>query len=308
MFSTNTFTSTSFVNLSAADSDLRLFGDTTVNAGSTISGPGNVIVVQGRTLSLDDGAGIAADVVCPGILEIASGTGDGIATLNNYYPNGVGFLSIDLNGSPASGNFDQLVVGGTAALAGTLTVRYGGGGTIGDVWKVLDGSVTGSFSGFTTSGLPAGLGLLKFETSGGVYVKLVGAGTYLDWAAGEGIPLDEIAIDDDPDGDLLVNAFELFLGTDPLVPGFAYYFEPHVIDVNGTDYLSITVVLANTFVPSDLTFQVTRSTDLQSWASAGVILHSSVFDPVESTEVRVYRSTFPFDSLEQEFLRAEVSP
>jgi hypothetical protein len=71
----------------------------------------------------------------------------------NYTEGANAHLAIKLGGTSAGINYDQLSVGGSAALAGTLNISYWNGFTpaIGNIFTVLAGSaLTGGFSAVTS--------------------------------------------------------------------------------------------------------------------------------------------------------------
>lgn len=62
----------------------------------------------------------------------------------------------------------------------------------------------------------------------------------------------------------------------------------------------------NGIIPSDIVLTANRSTNLQNWTPANVMLEDTDFDPIDCVEIRHYRSTFPLGSLPKEFLRLEA--
>ena len=81
---------------------------------------------------------------------LAPGTSAGTTTVNGSYTQNSGTLAIELGGT-AAGQFDKLVVTGTATLGGALDVNLFGGfaPTLGQSWEIIDvaGSLSGTFAG-----------------------------------------------------------------------------------------------------------------------------------------------------------------
>ena len=140
---------------------LNLLGQVLVNGQATVSAGGllvnggftaNSLTVLGNALL--GGAGtIYGNVFNYG--TVSPGNSPGTLTIaGNYTQGSSGNLLVEIAG-PA--NFDRLVVGGAASLAGTLTVTTVDGGTLafGDKYQFL--SAAGGISGeFDTIAMPAG--------------------------------------------------------------------------------------------------------------------------------------------------------
>jgi hypothetical protein len=100
---------------------------------------GRIDVESGTLHLLDSFTNDGTVIIAAGMTFQVGGT---------YTQNGTGTLEVQLGGSPASGLFGKLVVGGTATLAGTLQVDLvnGYGGNPGDVFTILTfGSRMGDF-------------------------------------------------------------------------------------------------------------------------------------------------------------------
>jgi hypothetical protein len=112
-----------------------LGGGVTVDAAGTLRGHGTI-----------GGNVVNNGVVFPG------GSGTGILTVNdNFTQTSTGTLNIEITPSTVPGTgFDQLQVGGTASLAGTLAVQVDNG-TVGSQYDILHaaGGVSGSFGAAT---------------------------------------------------------------------------------------------------------------------------------------------------------------
>ncbi len=90
----------------------------------------------------------------------------------NYTQTSLGILQIDLNGTTPGSEYDQLIVTGTATLAGRLNVSVSGyAPAVGDVFQILQaGSVAGDFE---ISSLPTfASGVKLIESTGSTNVTL----------------------------------------------------------------------------------------------------------------------------------------
>ena len=138
-----------------ANSGTVSFGNAFIqNAGQTVLNGGNFAFSQaaqllGGTLT---GAGTITGSVSNNA-AIGTGASPGLLTISgNYTESHNAHLAIKLGGTTAGTNYDQLSVGGSAALAGTLDISYWNGFTpsAGNVFTVLAASaVTGGFSAIT---------------------------------------------------------------------------------------------------------------------------------------------------------------
>ena len=143
------------------DGLLNLLGQVLVNGQATVSAGGLLVngefTANGLTVlrnALLGGAGtIFGNVLNNG--TVSPGNSPGTLTIvGNYTQGSSGNLAMEIAGP---NNFDRLVVSGTAALAGTLTVTTVDGGTLsfGDKYQFL--SAAGGISGeFDTIAMPAG--------------------------------------------------------------------------------------------------------------------------------------------------------
>jgi hypothetical protein len=123
-------------------------GTTTLTAANNAVGAvtvsaGGLIIAAGSTLT------VAGDFNDQGSVTLgASGAGAGIIHVGGNYTQGPGAtLTVQVGGAPASGRFSQLIVTGTAHLAGTLTVQLNGyTPSSGDSFRILtDAAVNGDF-------------------------------------------------------------------------------------------------------------------------------------------------------------------
>jgi hypothetical protein len=124
----------------------------TTLTGGTLSGTG---MVAG---TLTNSGGTVAPGDAPGRLTVAG----------NYTQEAGGTLGIDLAGTTPGTEFDQLLVGGSATLNGTLSLADEGGfaPAFGDTFKILSGasSRTGTFA--TVAGPSAGLYGVEYNPDG----------------------------------------------------------------------------------------------------------------------------------------------
>ncbi len=133
---------------------VQTVGSTVVSSGTVLSA--GAVQILGGTLSGNgtiDADVTNACVVSPGpplgILSLAAG--------KTYTQTPVGALAIQIAGYTPGTQFDQLVVGGNAALSGRLQVSFTGGfiAKPGDAFEILAcGSQTGSFSAIDPPGIP----------------------------------------------------------------------------------------------------------------------------------------------------------
>ncbi len=132
------------------------FATTTVEAGTLeVGDAADAATVLTSAVSVDSGAtlrghgSIDGDVTNDG--TVFPGGSIGTLTINgNYTQNSDGTLNIEITPSTIAGTgYDQLVVSGTASLAGTLAVQVDNGTyTVGSLYDLLhaDGGVTGRFA------------------------------------------------------------------------------------------------------------------------------------------------------------------
>ena len=138
-----------------ANSGTVSFGNAFIqNAGQTVLNGGNFAFSQvaqllGGTLT---GAGTITGSVSNNA-AIGTGASPGLLAISGNYTEGPNaHLAIKLGGTSAGTNYDQLSIGGNAALAGTLDVSYWNGFTpsAGNVFTVLACNArTGAFSAIT---------------------------------------------------------------------------------------------------------------------------------------------------------------
>ena len=139
-----------------ASAELRLGGDTRVEAGALFAGDGRLGVAAGGTLTLEDGVNLAgAGVLNDGTLAIATGTG--AASVHRYEQSSTGALVVTLGGYLQGDDHDLLIVaGGPALIDGRLSVELASiaadtamfAPQIGDAFTILTalGGVSGTFN------------------------------------------------------------------------------------------------------------------------------------------------------------------
>jgi autotransporter-associated beta strand protein len=139
---TNTYTGPTTIDAGILQIDGSITSPTTVNPGGALAGTGTIY----RSLT-NDGSVAPGTPALPGILTVSG----------NYAQGGAGSLLLRITPSAVPGaGYDQLQVGGSASLGGTLRVAVGSGPyTIGQRYDLLHarGSVSGSFSQTAYSGL-----------------------------------------------------------------------------------------------------------------------------------------------------------
>ncbi len=122
--------------------DLDCNGHNVINgAGHTIKGNGDILTNGG----LFTNNGTISPGLSPGRIAISG----------NYTQGSTGVLNMEIGGKTPGTEYDQLVVGGTAALNGTLNVTLINGfrPQVGDVFQILSpGAFTGAFSTINTTG------------------------------------------------------------------------------------------------------------------------------------------------------------
>jgi gliding motility-associated-like protein len=131
-------------------------GSTTVSAGAlavngALNGTSAVSVSSGATLT---GSGSVTNLNVNSGGTLSPGNGTGVFTVNgNLQMNSGSALTIDINGATAGTGYDQVIVNGTASLAGNLVVNHGYSPGQGDIYTIIVNDmadlITGTFSGLT---------------------------------------------------------------------------------------------------------------------------------------------------------------
>ena len=156
------------------------------STGFILRDSGTVIYVNNSSIkgkfTLRGGAGIQAQnggyyqgnitndggVISPGA---SAGTVGTLTIDGNYTQTSTGVLNIEVNGTTPGTQYDQLVVTGTATLAGRLNVSAGFTPSVGNTFQFLQaGSITGDFQVVSLPTLSGGVALTK--TTGATDVTL----------------------------------------------------------------------------------------------------------------------------------------
>lgn len=142
--------------------ELAVHGLTRVDAGAAFNGAGDLVVEQSALLFGEDNAVVDVDVVNHGNVSVGMifDSSSHLEFADDYVQTTGGTLAIDLAGTLTS-QYDRLIVGNDATVAGTLAVSLAGGfePMLGDDFLVLatgDG-LTGTFSTASLPGLDDGL-------------------------------------------------------------------------------------------------------------------------------------------------------
>ena len=141
----------------AALSDYDQMAGSTTLDGDTFSGTN--LYVEGGALA---GSGVVNANVTNAGQVIPGGTGAaGLLTINGTYTQTAsGSLDVDLGGTTAESQYDQLAVSGTASLGGTLDVAliHSFQPVVGDTFRVVSfGSSSGNFASYQGPSLASGL-------------------------------------------------------------------------------------------------------------------------------------------------------
>jgi hypothetical protein len=157
----NTATNSGTVTVSAGTT--LGIGSYTQSAGSTIL---NGAAINGGSLGINGGSLVGSGTINVNVTSggqvIPGGIGAaGTLTINgNYTQTATGALDIDIGGTTAGSQYDQLAVSGTAALGGTLNVATIGtfAPAFGNTFQVLTfGSSSGNFATYIGPSLASGL-------------------------------------------------------------------------------------------------------------------------------------------------------
>jgi phage baseplate assembly protein gpV len=174
-------------------------GNLEVVAGSLVfpsgmtSGDGTVVDLGGGTLGTGDifnlatGASLTGTGTINGNLnnagEVSPGASPGQITVSgDYAQTADGILTIELAGTTADSEFDQLVVSGASSLAGSLDVSLidGFDPILEDTFEILSsGSLSGTFGTVQLPELSAGLKWLLEYSGNGVTLSVEQDATYI---------------------------------------------------------------------------------------------------------------------------------
>jgi fibronectin-binding autotransporter adhesin len=146
-------------------------GATTVNSGTLLVNgsiaSSTTTVNSTGTLGGTNGTVGAVNIASGGELSPGASAGKLAANGDVAFSAGASF-KVELGGTVAGTDYDQLVAGGTLSLAGaTLNASLLGGPVVGTEYKIIDktsaGAVSGIFAGLATSGATATIGGRAFQ-------------------------------------------------------------------------------------------------------------------------------------------------
>ncbi len=133
--------------------------DAFIDTGTTITGTDALTIGAGRTLGVREGYKLSQTLINHGTLAPGLSLGS-ITVQSTYFQYSDGALNIDLAGTTADTQYDQLITTGTSFLAGKLGVSLVSGfvPAAGNSFTVLSaGSIIGKFGTFDLPQLTAGL-------------------------------------------------------------------------------------------------------------------------------------------------------
>lgn len=135
------------------DNNLHLVGDSIVKAGHMFAGTGALFNGSTATMSLEDGAAVNLGLVNQGLLAV--GSSPGIAMVAEFSQSAGGTYEVEIDGTTAGTEYDQLQVADSVQLDGTLDVRLNqnGGtyvdspvpGTVDEFVLIVAGDLSSSF-------------------------------------------------------------------------------------------------------------------------------------------------------------------
>lgn len=152
----HTFEARVDVDLPDANDRLAVYG-VEIEDGATFTGAGSLVSGDGAEFDLHDGADVGVKTTNRGFLSIAT-TSTGDATVAELVCRNPGTMTFDIDGIPATGNFDHLQSTADAQLRGRLVVNMDSGitGLPGMRWRILDAPViNGVFSTVEINNPPA---------------------------------------------------------------------------------------------------------------------------------------------------------
>jgi hypothetical protein len=160
---------------STVEDDLEVVGYTDIFAGAMLTGSGRLVVPAGSLLTLLDGATVGIEIENNG--QISVGSSPGFATIDTFTQTVGGEWKVDLGGTLAGTEHDQLDITNTATLAGILDVSLIGGFSpvTGDLFDIISASlITGVFDTLSLPVLSSSLvwDLADLYTTGELLVSL----------------------------------------------------------------------------------------------------------------------------------------
>jgi hypothetical protein len=169
-------------SMNTINDGLRLQGVARVFAGASIGGTGALIVNNGASLNLENGALVGVRVINQGTTAVGFSTGIARALAFTQLP--AGTLDVEIDGEFVGTKYDQLQVIGAAMLDGSLDVmiNQNGGmyadpvvaGTVDEFRILIAASVSGRFSNVTYDGTLLALsfsggGMDRYHVGGGLF-------------------------------------------------------------------------------------------------------------------------------------------
>jgi autotransporter-associated beta strand protein len=209
-------------SLAKAGSGTLTLHATNTYSGSTIVSNGTLLVqgqlagsvaVVGGTLG---GTGVVLGAVTSGGTVAPGASAGQFLIAGDYTQNAPGTLSIELGGGAPGVTYDELLVGGTANLAGGLKVRLIDGFTpaTNDLFLILDANVVaGTFTSSDLPTLPAGQGWEILYLSGEVLLSITSAPAISGYDLAATVITNGLTgYNDDADGDGYANLLEYVTG------------------------------------------------------------------------------------------------
>ena len=287
-----------------------------LNLGTLILDGGTVAAAGGFDhFGFLEGDGVIdGEVVSGG--KISPGSSPGSITVNGSFTQKAGgVLELELGGSAPGGDYDQLVINGTANLGGCLRLRSPGGSfpANGTAFTPLSAtSLTGGFDEIITD-LPSGRRLFEVvigATEVTASAMTLDVSTYETWRAGvfsaaEQADEDVSGMWANPDGDELVNLMEYALDGNPKV-GNRPLVSAAFGDVSAGVPQSVQFVFPWANGLSDVQYGLEYSTDLSAWHPLASQVVSAVNAGLTSTVT--LSSALSAATGSQVFVRLVVSP
>ena len=210
--------------------DLRLDGAARIFNGANFSGPGRLVVNSSSTLNIQDGTSTGVSVLNLGLTAV--GFSNGAARIAAFEQSGAATYEVEIDGTTAGTEYDQLQIAGNATLDGKLAVllNQNGGtyadpavpGTVDEFVLMVTGNLTGSFDTVVYDG--AALVPEFGVAADGDFEDHVGAGLFrlVDYSPSDMRLLNYKALPGDANGDGSVdgsdfgiwNANKFLAGTD----------------------------------------------------------------------------------------------
>jgi hypothetical protein len=249
--------SLSFVSYAQTAGSLALTGG--IVSGNLLNITGGRLVGNGTISGSVTNGGQLSPGASPGTLLITG----------NYTQLSSGVLNIELGGLIAGSQYDRMIVGGTASLAGTLHVTRLNGfqPAAGNRFQAMAfASRSGNFAQLTGSTIDDNLALTGAATNTS-YTLTATTTPYKQWqtaqlGAGAGNPLFAGA-GADPDGDGIVNWLEYSLGLNPNQRDVTKLPAAALQKTGGNTYL--TLKYRQLIGQPTLDYNVGVSDDLQAW-------------------------------------------